>query len=152
MLVGRVASEWSHLEHVLDMTIWALLGADDRLAACVTSQIMGVGPRCKAIAVLGTVLGIRPETIKDYRKLMSDSYGPADERARIVHDPWYSEKTTQEPSQFKAMPYTNPRLGLVEITEDEIESVVTRIANLKTRASNLLNAVQTELSTLRKTT
>jgi hypothetical protein len=25
-LVGRVASEWAHLEHILDTTIWDLLG------------------------------------------------------------------------------------------------------------------------------
>src|SRR5580700_5640440 len=44
-VVGRVASEWSHLEHILDLTIWEIIGIRPEIAACVTSQILGVNPR-----------------------------------------------------------------------------------------------------------
>ena len=44
-LVGRVASEWAHLEHIIDLTIWKLLDVDDRLGACLTAQYPGVGHR-----------------------------------------------------------------------------------------------------------
>lgn len=42
-LVGRVASEWSHFEHTLDLTIWELArwgtdGFTDQTAACITAQ------------------------------------------------------------------------------------------------------------------
>jgi hypothetical protein len=51
--IGRVASEWSHLEHTLDLIVWDLCDQQPRLTACITAQIMGVGGRCKAILSLG---------------------------------------------------------------------------------------------------
>ncbi len=51
--VGRVASEWAQLEHLLDTVIWAFLQDKDAHLACITSQVMGFGPRCKAILALG---------------------------------------------------------------------------------------------------
>ena len=48
-MVGRVASEWSNLEHTLDLIIWDLVsfranGLGANVVACITSQIMGVAP------------------------------------------------------------------------------------------------------------
>lgn len=150
-LVGRVASEWSHLEHLLDLLIWDLLkhgsGLHDSVAACVTAQIMGVGPRCKAIISLSKVRAI-PESIcaKPIRSLMGAAYrGVADERARIVHDPWYLEKGTDSPSQFRAMPYSDPRYGHQEITREEIDATIKKIVSLQECAGRIRNDVLSSL-------
>jgi hypothetical protein len=39
--IGRVASEWAHIEHILDLIIWKLANIHDKQGACITSQILG---------------------------------------------------------------------------------------------------------------
>jgi hypothetical protein len=156
-MVGRVASEWSHLEHVLDQIIWDLLLSRTKewfpvnALACVTAQIMGVGPRCKAIISLAAHCELNESrVIKPFRSLMGASYQLADQRARIVHDPWYIETGSGAPAQFRAMPYSDPKYGFTEITGTEINNLIEAIRDLQKRASGLWRTVKDELSTSAK--
>jgi hypothetical protein len=145
-LVGRVASEWAHLEHILDTTIWELLGGKTELVACVTSQIMGVASRCKAIITLCAVHGLDDDSVqRPFRKLMGDSYDTADWRNRYVHDYWVVEPTKEKASQFRAMSYKDPRFGIVEISKEEINKVLEKIRELQERASKLRSSVRVAL-------
>ena len=133
-LVGRVASEWSHLEHILDETIWDLLRADKALAACVTSQLLAVGQRCNAIDLLGRARGISDNFRRPYRQLRQDAFSVADRRNRIVHDAWLFEMVSGKPHQFRAMPVADPKFGPQEISEDEISDTLSKIYDLQSRA------------------
>ena len=134
--IGRVASELAHLEHMLDLIIWDLIGGDQRLLACITSQIMGVGPRCKAIAGLAAAKHVDDALIKPIRKIMSDSYGLADRRNRVIHDPWYLEHSSDTPGQFRAMPYSDPRYGIQDISKEEIDGLLAEIDVMKARVDS----------------
>jgi hypothetical protein len=141
-IVGRVASEWSHLEHILDLTIWELTGLRPEVAACITSQILGVNPRCKAIQMLLLTerLDADRSISKAYRSLSSESFNAADWRARFVHDPWYlkvSPSGAETPTQFRAMPFVDPRYGFCEITTEEIDKTITKIKDLQSTANAL---------------
>ena len=150
-MVGRVASEWSNLEHTLDLIIWDLVsfrasGLGANVVACVTSQIMGVAPRCKVIALLASHYHLPEKTVlKPTRKLMSDSYVAADRRARFVHDPWYMDFDTGQPAQFKAMPYSEPEYGYKDITKDALDQAISEIQSLRDRASKLRSNVSDAL-------
>ena len=154
--VGRVASEWAHLEHILDLVIWDLVayragGLGSNVVACITSQIMGVGPRCKAIVSLGSIYHLsEKKVLKPIRTLMGDLYVVADERARVIHDPWYMDKDSKVPAQFRAMPYSDKRYGLKDINDKEIEATITKIKALQVRASDLRNVVLSELEAFGK--
>jgi hypothetical protein len=146
-MVGRVASEWSHLEHMLDLIIWHLAswraaGLGSNVVACITSQIMGVGPRCKVIITLGRIYLLDDKKVlQPFRTLMGQSYTLADKRARVVHDPWYLDVASKEPSQFRAMPYSDPHYGQKDITEQEVEALIGEIRALQTTAGHLRNVV-----------
>jgi hypothetical protein len=62
-IVGRVTSEMSHLEHVLDEIIWKLSGLNPALASCITFQLVGATPRFRAIIALGKFKKIRNNLI-----------------------------------------------------------------------------------------
>lgn len=153
--IGRVVSEWAHFEHALDVIIWKLLswgttGLPDKLMASVTSQIMGVNPRCKVIEALGRAHKIDDAILKKVRRLKNDSFSVADWRNRWVHDPWYSDKDTDEPSQFRAMPPIDPQYGLCDIKEDEVERTISETRALKERTVKLLNKIQDALRSSKK--
>ena len=140
-LVGRVAAEWSQLEHILDLTIWELMGGDKQISACVTAQIMGVGPRCNAIKTLGSARGLSDVLLKPFRTLRGDAYPIADKRARIVHDPWFLEVYTAQPSQFRAMPTSDPRYGIHPVSEEFIGQTLGQIRELQKYAVEAMHAV-----------
>lgn len=135
--VGRVSSAWSHIEHTLDLIIWDIAEIQGPLGACITSQIMGVGPRCKSIITLCSHLNYPSHFAKHFRKLMNESYPLADLRARVVHDPWYAHKDGAGARQFKAMPYSDPRWGIKDVNRTEIESILEKIKGLQNHANNL---------------
>ena len=150
-VIGRAAAEWGQFEHALNRTIWALAGTDERVTACITSQLMGAPNRCRAIVLIGKVLGITPKTIKPYNKLRSEAQDIGDERARLVHDSWYDEPTTMGPLQFRAMAFADQRFGFVPVTQNDVESTIEKIIDLTKQALALHNAVLAELKSLRGT-
>jgi hypothetical protein len=64
-VIGQVSSEWAHLEHALDLTLWDLGDIEPISGSCLTAQIMGVSARL--------------------RELLQKSYGVTEKRNRIVH-------------------------------------------------------------------
>jgi hypothetical protein len=149
-MVGRVASEWAHLEHALDLIIWELAGGQQSALACITAQIMGVGPRCKAILALGTLRKLPSPLLKRVRTLMSDSYHVSDLRARWVHDAWYLEEGSGHAAQFKSMPYSDQRHGFFQIDKDQLGDTLSKIQNLRNVAMDLKRDVLTTLASSRK--
>jgi hypothetical protein len=149
VLVGRVASEWAHLEHNLDLSIWAMLDASPDQAACITSQMMGVGPRCNAIQLLGALHSVPDECLKSFRQLKNDSYSVADRRARWVHDTWYLESPPGKVSQFRAMPMADPRHGQQDIASQQVEDTITEIKKLQDRATLARGKLVAELGASR---
>jgi hypothetical protein len=148
--VGRVASEWSHIEHVLDLTIWRLSGLEGKIAACMTSQIVGVAPRCKAIMNMAKLHGLTHEELKPYRSLMGDASVVAELRHRVVHDAWYADMPAATPMQFRAMPYSDPRHGYQEIAQSEINDTIEKIKVLQERAYQYHNDLFAKLEALQE--
>lgn len=154
-LIGRVASEWAHFEHVLDLTIWELVGAEAAKVSSLTAQMMGAYPRIKAIiSLLRTRTGNitdehhlgNDELIKKYTSLMGRTNDPSDARARLVHDAWYMQQDTSEPTQFRAMPWRNPQHGFEAVNLEAVGKLIEQIHNLTAQAAELkeraLNALE----------
>jgi hypothetical protein len=145
--VGRIASEWSHLEHILDMAIWKLSGMPDNIAACITSQIMNVMGRCHAIVNLARLRGLPKDKFRPYNSLKGDSYAVSELRNRAVHDAWYAQMPSGTPMQFKAMPFSEPYHGFREITQEETEETIQKIRCLQERARQYYNDISDALAT-----
>ena len=126
-VIGQVASEWSHLEHILDMMIWDLADIPGHVGACITSQIMGSYSRFKCIVTLSYKARLSPALIKRVETLMQQSAETQEARNRIVHDPWYLEKVTGVSAQFRSVPYKGREYGHKEIDELEIDALLASI-------------------------
>ena len=53
-LIGRAASEWARIEHILDMIIWELAGLDQMTGSCMTTPQFGYRARLNIIMALVT--------------------------------------------------------------------------------------------------
>jgi hypothetical protein len=67
--VGKVASDWAHVEHMLDLIISELAATNLQIVVCITAQMTGVYPRCKAILALLNLVQQKRQT--DLNNLIS---------------------------------------------------------------------------------
>jgi hypothetical protein len=148
-LVGKVASDWAHVEHTLDEIISELAGIEPSKGGAITAQIMGAYGRFKAILALlslGKPDDRKAKVVARVTELMNKSSNAGEKRNRIVHDPWYTYTTSGKTAQFKSMPHKDHRYGIQavdsEIVEDALSSIKDfhqRINDLKAEISKLLH-------------
>lgn len=144
-LVGRVASEWSHFEGVLDLIIWGLAGLSGPIGACITAQMMGAGNRLVTVQSLAQERGIFPKISRQLESLSQRSKNPQDERNRAVHDPWFWEKNSRTLAQHRSKPKKEPVFGFVPIDVQKLEKLIVDITDLRSRAMSLREKIN-ELS------
>ena len=84
--VGRVSALWAALEYAIDRLIWNLLDAHPTMGACLTGQMIGPGPRMRAVYSLADIRGVNIDTVerlKLFEKRMKRLQG---KRNRYMHD------------------------------------------------------------------
>jgi hypothetical protein len=149
--IGRVASSWSHLESQLDSIIWRLAGLHPRTGACITAQMLGATNRFKTIITLLKERGASSTLVTQTQKIMNTSYDVAEERNRIIHDPWYFGKQSKLTFQRKSMPSKNPRFEIEYVDDSTIEKTLKLIWDRRQKIGALSKAIyQATLAPLRK--
>ena len=133
-LIGLVASEWAHLERALDCVISRLSGIQRARSGCLTSQLMGVAPRFRSIVAFLTQ---EEESDPRFRKLkgkvnslIQKSKSPTESRNRIVHDPWFVDKSDSGVAQFLSMPGSDLHYGVRKKDYSAIIKTVSEIRSL----------------------
>ena len=88
--VGKVASAWALFEGLVDVSIWQVAGLNPQNGACITAQITGSARKLDALISL-----VRHHhgdaAVAKLNKIAQTSQGLAEQRNRIVHDPWIQE-------------------------------------------------------------
>lgn len=143
-LVGRVAAEWSQVEHFLDIAIWRLAKVDDATGACMTGQILGSFPKMIAIKALCIHRKLNKEIFAQLKELSIKMKGSQDRRNRILHDAWYvmeSDGSESETQQFKSMARDEWLFGFHEVDETYVNETLEKIGRRFTEAGNLAGAI-----------
>lgn len=142
--IGRVAAEWSRLEHALDRIIWALADTLSPKGACITSQLIGATPRYKVILAQLHLRKTDPEFEKFVgcvKTLITKSYGPQDDRNRIIHDAWYLDADQNVPGQFRSWPHKSLEFGIKPIDLKDIEATLAKARHLAESAETLYDEI-----------
>jgi hypothetical protein len=144
-LIGKVAANWSHLEHTLDLIIWDLTGIVPEKGACITAQMMGATNRYRTIISLlkQRATPAFDKLAEATDKLMNRSYGSQEERNRIIHDAWYVYE--DQTAQFRAMPPKDQRFGVCSVDVQKIEKTLDSTKDLVARAGTLWRDIHTEI-------
>ena len=86
-VVGQIASAWSHVEQLIDDTIWSLAEVRHDRGACITSQLQSLYPRFRALSALVELRGAEKSLLKEIEATSNAGMALAKERNRAVHDP-----------------------------------------------------------------
>ena len=142
-LIGRVASEWAQLEHVLDLIIWDMTDGDkgDKIAnSCVTGQIMSHFPRFKAILALAEHRGYNKATISEIKSLRDKMFSVSEKRNRIIHDAWVLQifgEGMKEVGQLKSYTEKDKTFGFSPISETDMLDCINEIRGKTKKISAL---------------
>jgi hypothetical protein len=127
--IGRVASEWSHVEHVLDWIIWGIIGGQPAHAAGVTAQLNGAYSRCNAIIALLEARKVLTQELQNKIEAFRGACSTTGNlRNRIVHDAWYVSLGREGVATWRAMPKEDMRFGLMDLPDRYFENVLAKIS------------------------
>ena len=103
--------------------------------------MLGATNRFKTIITLLRERGASPTLIGQTQKIMNTSYDVAEERNRIIHDPWYFGKASKLTFQRKSMPSKNPRLEIEYVVESTIGKTLKVIWDRRQKIGALSKAI-----------
>lgn len=142
--IGRVASNWSHVEHILDVIILDLSNEFSQNTAAITGQLSGPGPRCSVILALLEVKALsNKELVKQIEALRGACYKTADYRNRIVHDAWYARAHSEhsDARPFRSLPKDDLKFGITALPSDYFQIVLDKIQRRHDEAIALRGAI-----------
>jgi hypothetical protein len=110
---------------------------------------MGATPRFKMIASLGELVGVSNDLLNKTQKLKGQQYEIAEQRNRIVHDPWF---VVEERGVRSSPPVTTQfkSSGHLTISETEIIETLTQIRKFVASAAQLQIEYRQQLYALRE--
>jgi hypothetical protein len=137
--IGRVAANWTMIEHTLERYIWFMVSMGYEVGMCLTTH-MSFPQRLQAVLTLshdmfGSITRPQFEALKKFAGgQLNEVYG---KRNNIVHAVWQADEETGEPIIAKRtarielketpLPYTPPQ---VEAIAKEIEDVFVELNQL----------------------
>lgn len=86
--LGFCVAIWAELEHRINQAIWELANVEARAGVCLTAQMIGPGPRIRALVALVTHRGGSGALRNELNQLASDLTSLGGKRNRLAHDPW----------------------------------------------------------------
>lgn len=85
--LGRVATGWAEYEHLVNTMIWDLSNIERFAGSCLTSQLIGSGPRFRCLLSLLKIRGAQQEIIGAFNSHSSEAEKIGRQRNRALHDP-----------------------------------------------------------------
>jgi hypothetical protein len=126
-LSGRVADAWAMFEFHIDRTIWGLAAVNDGAGACVTAQFVGVYGRLRALQAVVELAGGGKELRDDLASIAGRSEPLAEERNRIVHDPWMINVTKHTAGKMRITAKKTLHFAYVPVTLPEVQTLLDKI-------------------------
>jgi hypothetical protein len=145
--IGLVATKWARLEHQLDLVMyWLMDGADGIAVQCIASQLMGVGPRYRAIIAMAKRTGIAAAIIKKIEAAMNKTFEVSERRNRIVHDVWYIEESSGDLYIDKSISPKTSNYGLQKVEDSEFQTTLSLISQRQKDANVIYEEIAAEMT------
>ncbi len=130
--IGRVASDWALFETVVNFQSVELAQIQRSIGACFTAQISGIARKLDAYISLARQRGAKPGTISELCEFATDAGRVAEQRNRIVHDPWVLDDPLN-PTRVEITARKKVRVEWIPVSTSEVGDVTKRILELMNR-------------------
>jgi hypothetical protein len=141
---GKLARYWSAFEYVLNDSIWELANVERFAGTCITSQLIGPGPRFRCLAALLELRGVKPELIKAFNSFASEAEGLGRQRNRFLHDMVVLNEVDHQLYRVETTADRKLKHDFVLIDLKAVQKLVTQIADVTDRLDALFDRVIVE--------
>lgn len=131
--LGRLTSTWSSFEFNLNDAIWELANLERKAGTCLTSQMIGPGPRFRCLVALLNLRQTPTEIVRRINALSADADAASRQRNRYIHDPMVLDDTTGTISRMETTADRAVKHEVIPITLEEIKKLYSKIDHLNTR-------------------
>jgi hypothetical protein len=125
--VGRITVLWFHLELSINEAIWELANTAVGPGACITTQIIALGSRTRALIALVSYRHGDKDLIKNLNIFSDNAEGLARQRNRYVHDTAYIGLDTGKLKRLEIKTEKELSFKYEEIDLKEMDSLVEKI-------------------------
>jgi hypothetical protein len=144
LAIGRLAVIWSELEFSIDAAIWELANVEGGAGACMTSQMIGPGPRFRCLVALLNYRGVSQELIKSFNSLSVDTEAMGRQRNRYLHDPMVFNVEDQKVYRIETTADRKLKHDFVPLDMQAIADLTMRIDTASEELDSLLRRVVSE--------
>ena len=139
--LGVLSLAWSHLEYDLNELIWVLSNVDRQFGACLTAQLIGPGPRIRAVAALLRLRGTPNDLINEFNSLSADIESAGRQRNRWLHDQILWHIPEKKMARIEITADRTPKFFAEQIEPSDIHALSIQCKELDGKLANLLKRV-----------
>lgn len=130
--LGRLCGIWASLERLVDQTIWELANVERKAGACLTAQMIGPGPRGKALVGLVELRGGEEDLLVAFKEFARDFGSLGAKRNRYVHDPYGYDVNLKEFRRVHLTADKKLNFALQTVTPEELDELYESIVKVMT--------------------
>jgi hypothetical protein len=146
LAVGRIAIGWANLEFVINQAIWELANVEAAAGACMTAQIISIGPRMNALTSLVDFRNGGADILKSLNKLAGDIDGLARQRNRFIHDYVALKENTGEFQRVEVTARRKVVFDYQKVDLAEMEKLQSKIVKATQAFDELYARINSEVS------
>ncbi|WP_457488952.1 hypothetical protein [Tardiphaga sp. P5_C10] len=144
LAIGKLTRHWSAFEYVLNDTIWELANVERYAGTCITSQMIGPGPRFRCIIALLHMRGVSAALVKEFNTFSTEAESLGRQRNRFLHDTVVLDDNDQKLYRLEITADRRLFHDLVIIDFPALEKLVVDIENATGRIDTLFDRVISE--------
>ncbi len=144
--LGHMSAMWAALEHAVNDMLWELANVERRAGACFTAQMIGPGPRFRALVAMLQVREAKKPLIEEVNRFGIKIGGLGAQRNRYAHDVWTRNIETKEIMRIVITSDKQQVTEFVVTTVEEIDHLTAKIQNCIKDFDALCERMRSELS------
>jgi hypothetical protein len=143
--LGHVANGWSEYEHLINNFIWELANVEKIAGACITSQMIGPGPRFRCLLALLKFRNAPQGLIDGFNSHHTDAEKISRQRNRYMHDPILLDHETGQVKRMEITADKHVKQHFSDIEVKELSNFLKKIGALQGAFATLYERAQVEL-------
>jgi hypothetical protein len=144
LAVGKLALGWSTFEVVVNDAIWELANVERLAGTCMTSQLIGPGPRFRCLVSLLNLREVKPELINAFNSLASEAESLGRQRNRCLHDPLVLNIHERKMYRMETTADRKLRHDFVPVEIEAVTKLTEQISSIDERFEKLFGRVIAE--------
>jgi hypothetical protein len=142
--IGRLSWAWSIFEFTINEAIWELANVSRHAGTCMTSQLIGPGPRFRCLVALLNLREVPQNLINEINTLTSTAEKLGRQRNRYLHDPIVMHMANKTVHRMETTADRTLKHDIVPVDIDEIKKLVKDIDEIEIKFEHLYDRVRAD--------